>query len=177
MELQNLSLFGLLGRTVVVHTVSYFVVGWAAFVAFDYSAAFAEPGLAGFMRDTDHPLVRLGVLFQPVRGVLFGLAFFPLRSVLFGQRQGWAVTWLMLVMIGIFSTFGPSPGSVEGLIYTQGSPGRHLLGLVEVLLQSLLLSTLLFAWVTQPQRRWLGRTLVGLFVVAVLLPLLGALAG
>ncbi|MGA9522993.1 MAG: hypothetical protein WBV82_16110 [Myxococcaceae bacterium] len=176
MERDHISLGGVIARSAVVHTVTYFLVGFAAYLVFDYATVFNEPGLASYMRPTDDPLVRAGTLFQPLRGILFGLALYPLRSVLFERRNGWAVTWLVLVTIGIFSTFGPSPGSIEGFVYTTVPIGRQSWGLVEILVQSLLLSSLLFYWVRHPEKRWLSRVLVALFVVVMGLPALGLLA-
>lgn len=166
----------LLGKTVVIHTVTYFLVGIMAFTVFDYGTHFASPELAGLMRQTDDPLVRAGPLFQPIRGVLFALAFYPLREVVFGRPRGWLAMWAVLVLVGIFSTFGPAPGSVEGLIYTRLPLGLQLGGLVEVLLQSLLLSVGLFLWVRHPGRRWLNGVLVAAFLVVMALPALGLLA-
>ncbi len=177
MEHDHVTFIGVIARTAVVHTVTYFLVGFAAFLVFDYATVFAEPGLATYMRGTDDPLVRAGPLFQPLRGILFGLAFYPLRSVLFERRNGWAVTWLVLVTIGIFSTFGPSPGSIEGLIYTTVPVSRQAWGLVEILIQSLLLSSLLFYWVRHPGKRWLSWVLGVAFVIVMALPAMGLLAG
>ncbi len=176
MERDRISLMGVIAKSVVVHTVTYFLVGFAAYLVFDYATVFKEAGLASYMRPTDDALVRAGTLFQPLRGILFGLALYPLRSVVFERRNGWAVTWLVLVTIGIFSTFGPTPGSIEGLIYTTVPVDRQLWGLVEILLQSLLLSSLLFYWVRHPDKRWLRRVLVLSFALVMLLPTLGLLA-
>lgn len=163
-------------KTVVVHTVTYFLVGLAAFSAFNYTQAFAQPELHGFMRGTDDAIVRAGPLFQPLRGMLFALAFYPLREVLFARKNGWLVAWLLLVSIGIFSTFGPSPGSIEGMIYTTLPLDRHLGGMIEILAQSCLFSWLLHRWVTQPRSRWLNWPLIAAFVVVMVLPALGLLA-
>ena len=70
------------------------------------------------MRSPDDPLVMAGPLFQPVRGLLFGAVFYLLRDQYFGKRYGWLTMWVILVVIGMVSTFGPAPGSIEGLIYT-----------------------------------------------------------
>jgi hypothetical protein len=48
-----------------------------------------------------------------------------------------------LVVTGVVSPFGPAPGSIEGLIYSKLPVGSLWGGLLEVVLQSLLLSTLL----------------------------------
>ena len=163
-------------RTTVVHTVTYFFVGLLAFTLFNYSARFADPALSSFMRQTNDPLVAAGVLFQPLRGLLFGIVFYLLRDILFSTKNGWLVAWVTLVIVGIFSTFGPAPGSVEGLIYTKIPIEGQLGGLTEVLTQSLLLSALTVYWVRHSEVRWLNWVLSILFIVALLLPLLGLLA-
>jgi hypothetical protein len=174
MPARNRAFFELTVKTVVVHTVTYFIVGLIAFTIFDYSAKFAEPALAAFMRPTDDPIVALGPALQPIRGVLFALAFYPLWEPLFRRKNGWLVTWSLLVILGIFSTFAPAPGSVEGLIYTRLPFHSQLSGgLLEVLVQSFALAGLLYYWINHPQARWLNWVLGVLFAFAVLLPLLG----
>ena len=158
-------------KSAVVHTVTYFLAGFVAYLAFDYTALFAEAPFRYFMRQTSDPIVMAGPLFQPIRGLLFGCAFYLVREVVFRPR-GWIIIWTLLVVIGILSTFGPSPGSIEGMIYTTLPLAGHLRGLPEVVVQALLYALLLHAWVTTG-KRWLGRALVGAFVLALLLPALG----
>jgi hypothetical protein len=164
---------GLIGRTVVVHTVTYMVAGFLAYTLGHYEQTYSQPPLSYFMRPTSDPLVRAGILFQPIRGVIFALAFYPLRSVLFG-RNGWLVLWWLLVALGVLSPFGPAPGSVEGLVYTIVPPLSQVLSLWEVLLQSLLLSVILCYWVAHPGKRWLTWTLIAAFAVVMILPVLAA---
>ena len=80
-----------------------------------------------------------------------------------------------MLALGVFSTFGPAFGSVEGLIYTTIPLRSQLLGLWEVLLQSFLFSFILFRWVDQPEKRWLRWTLGTAFCIVLLLPVLGLL--
>ena len=75
-------------KTIIVHTVTYFVCGVLAYLILDYERWFAEPSVRTYMRQTDETLVMAGPLFQPLRGLLFAIAFYPLRSVLFGRRNG-----------------------------------------------------------------------------------------
>jgi hypothetical protein len=153
----------------VVHTVSYFIVGGLAYNLADYPGLFNEPSMREYMRPIDHPLVVSGVLFQPLRGVLFGLVFYALRDALFSRNNGWLVVWLALLVFGIFSTFGPTPGSIEGIIYTQVPLWIQLKGLPEILIQSLLLAYVSHYWVCHPDKKWLGRVLVGLFILVLLM--------
>jgi hypothetical protein len=166
---------GLALKTIVVHTVTYFVMGLLAFSLFHYANKFAHPNVRVLMRQTNDAWVMAGPLFQPIRGLLFALAFYPLREILFRKKNGWLVMWWVLVVIGILSTFGPSPGSVEGMIYTILPMWVHLNGLPEGLMQSLLFSVVLYYWVNHPQKRWLNWVLGVCFLLVLLLPALGLL--
>jgi uncharacterized membrane protein SpoIIM required for sporulation len=170
------SLSSLTLKTVIVHTVTYFVAGFLAYTLGGYEKTFSEPPLSYFMRPVSDALVMAGPLFQPVRGVIFALAFYPLRHVLFLERGGWVILWWLLLALGVFSTFGPAPGSVEGLVYTIIPPLDQMLGLWEVVLQSFLLSVLLYYWVNHPSKRWLTWTLGVAFGVVMILSLLGLLS-
>ncbi len=168
---------GLAVKTIVVHTVTYFVCGLLAFLILDYESNFADPNVRILMRQTDEPIVMAGPLFQPIRGLLFAVAFYPLRTVLFGRTLGWLAMWLVLVMVGILSTFGPSPGSVEGMIYTVFPIRLQLFGMSEVLSQALALSVILCHWVNHPGKRWLNWVLGVAFFLVLLLATLGLLLG
>ncbi|MXY23452.1 MAG: hypothetical protein F4Y45_02870 [Acidobacteria bacterium] len=173
----RLTLPGILARAAVVHTVTYFFAGVLAFTLFDYGTALAEPPLDGLMRSPDDPMVMAGPLFQPVRGLLFGAVFYLLRDQYFGRQYGWLTMWVVLVVIGTFSTFGPAPGSIEGLIYTTLPLSVQLgVGHIETAGQALALSGLLFYWVRYP-KRWLTWSLVGVFMIVMVLPTLGLLLG
>jgi len=173
----RLSFWGITLKTMVVHTITYFVMGLLAFVLLDYSRKFAKPDLALFMRQTDDPWVMAGPLFQPLRGILFGMVFFLLRDILFGRKNGWLVMWIMLVVVGILSTFGPSPGSIEGMIYTIWPIWDHITGWPEVMLQALLLSVILYYWVNHPEKKWLNWVLGVVFFLMLFFPALGLMIG
>lgn len=160
----------------VVHTVTYTVMGLLAYSLLDYSGRYADPDVRNFMRQTTDLWVMVGPLFQPIRGFLFGIAFYLLRDSLFGRRRGWLVLWAVLVIVGVLSTFGPAPSSIEGMLYTILPLSFHLVGLPEVLLQALLLAAILCYWVDHPERRWLTWVMVAAFVVLMAFPILGLLA-
>jgi hypothetical protein len=164
-------------KTVVAHTVTYFIMGLLAFVLFDYQGLYADTELRHLMRQTTEPIVMAGPLFQPLRGLIFGIAFVILRRSWLEQKNGWLRMWGVLVGLGILGTFGPSPGSIEGMVYTTLPIRLHLIGAPEVILQSLLLSVVVFYWVRHPEKRWLRWFLGAAFCLAVILPALGLLAG
>jgi len=163
--------------TIVVHTVTYTAVGILAFWLLGYAEFFATPDMARLMRPTTDPLIMAGPLVQPLRGAVFALAIYPLRAVVFGRPRGWLVLWGLFVALGIVSTFGPAPGSIEGLVYTTIAIPHHLHGLPEVLVQSALLAFGVTYLVEHPETRWLHRLMMAVCVVVLLLPLAGLLVG
>jgi hypothetical protein len=169
------TLSSLVVKTIVVHTVTYFIAGVLAYTINDYQTAYAKPPLSYFMRPTTDRIVMAGALFQPIRGIIFASVFYPFRNVLFAERRGWLILWWLLLALGVLSTFGPASGSVEGLIYTIIPWRSQLLGLWEVLLQSFLFSAILFYWVDHSRRRWLDWTLGAAFSIVVILAVLGLL--
>jgi hypothetical protein len=175
MDSRRVSLTGLTLKSLILHTVTYFLSGLVAANLFHYEGLFAIPSLAGFMRPYNDVWVMIGPLFQPLRGILFALALYPLRESLFNRKYGWLTTWGLLVIIGIFSTYGPAPASIEGMIYTQVPLWAHLRGLPEVLLQSLAYSLVLYYWVNHPEKRWISWVLVVMFCVLMSFPILGLL--
>lgn len=175
MEAKPLTLVTLLVKTVVVHTITYFLLGILAATFLNYAERFARPELICWMRPVSDPLVMAGVLFQPLRGIVFALAFFPLREQLFGKRNGWLLLWWLLVALGILGTFGPAPGSIEGLVYTTIPWLDQVTGWLEVVPQALLLALGLWLWVRYAEQRWLNWLLGVTFVIVMALPVLGLL--
>jgi hypothetical protein len=178
MEEKQIPLLGLTLKSIVSHTLTYFLVGLVASIAFNYSTDFARPELRTYMRQLGDPIIALGPALQPLRGILFALAFYPLREILFKKQNGWLRAWWLLIALGIFSTFGPAPGSVEGAIYTTLPIIDQFLsgGMLEILTQSFLFSALLYYWVNHPEKRWLNWLLGILFALVILMSAMGYLA-
>ncbi len=162
-------------KTSIVHTLTYFVMGLLASTFFNYADLFAQPYMAGWMRPTTDPLVMAGPLFQPVRGIIFALVFYPLRGIFFGKKAGWLIMGWTLVALGILSTFGPPPGSVEGMLYTVVPLPVQFRGWLEVVPQALLLSAILCYWVNHREQKWLSWAMGIAFVAIYLLLFAGLL--
>jgi hypothetical protein len=173
MQENRTTFLGLTFKTVIVHTVTYFGMGLLALTFLNYETRFAEPAVRLYMRQTNEPIVALGPALQFIRGILFALAFYPLREILFGRKNGWLVTWLLLVMLGVLATFGAAPGSVEGLLYTTFPVGLQLAGWLEIIPQAFLLSVILFYWVNHPDQKWLSWVLGILYILGIGFSILG----
>ncbi len=160
-------------RVTACHVVTYTIAGILAYTLFHYATTFESGDLANFMKPTSSKWVALGPAFQVVRGLIFAIALYPFRRVFLEERRGWLKLWGLLFGLGILSTYGPAPGSVEGIVYTKVPPLGQILGLREVVAQSLAFSLLLVAWYRRPHRAW-GIVLYSLAVVAVLMSVAGA---
>src|ERR1700690_1756991 len=130
----------LAAKTIVSHTLTYFIMGVLAAYFLNYAALMSRPESG--MRPITDPWVMAGPLFQPLRGVIFALVFYPLRDCLFGKKYGWLLMGWILIALGILSTFGAASGSIEGMVYTPLPIRIQLRGWLEVVPQALLPSAL-----------------------------------
>jgi hypothetical protein len=148
------------GRVTLVHFLSYSLVG-ALFFALGlnvivYYESNPDPAMQGYQeifRATDSVLVAAGPLFNIIRGLLFGLVLYPFRETLITRKWGWAYLWALFLVLALFSTIGPAPGSIEGLIYTRVPLSHHLLTPWEGVLQTLVFSLLLIRWEKSTSKR------------------------
>lgn len=166
---------GLSIKTITVHTVTYFIMGLLALTILDYRTAFETPITREYMRPVDDTIVALGPALQFIRGILFAVAFYPLREILFRRKNGWLITWLVLVMLGILSPFAAAPGSVEGLLYTKMPVALQISGWAEIMTQALLLSVILYYWVNHPEKKWIAWVLGIIYVLVWVFGILGVL--
>lgn len=163
-----------LWRVTASHTLTYFIFGLLAACLFDYRSWFETESLSGFMVSMDAPQVAAGPALQLIRGLLFALVLWPIHRAFLLRERGWLYLWLLFVGLAILGTAGPSPGSIEGLIYTQLPFFYNIFGLPEVLLQTLAFSLLLTLWYRYPQRWW-NRIMVPAILLIVLMSLMGYL--
>jgi hypothetical protein len=170
---RQITFLGLTVKTIVVHTVTYFIMGLLALAFLDYRTAFDSPITREYMRSVEDPIVALGPSLQFIRGILFAVVFYLLRDALFGRKNGWLIMWVMLVSLGILSTFAAAPGSVEGLLYTKMPVGLQISGWMEVMTQALLLSVILYYWVNHPEKKWLAWVLGIIFVLVIIFSIMG----
>lgn len=137
---------GFAGRAALIQTVTYFVFGLIMSNLFDYGSIFQQDVIRDFMRPIDSPATLLGPLLQPIRGLLFAIGLWPIRNTLLESKRGWLILWGIFIVFGILSTPAAAPSSLEGLIYSKLPLWYHLIGLPEMLLQTLAFSLLLTWW-------------------------------
>jgi hypothetical protein len=138
---------------IACHVVTYMLAGLLASNLLDYASRWQDPMFV-FMRPLDSPFVALGPAVQVIRGLVLGIVLYPFRSVFLGGDRGAIRLAMLLIGVGILSTYGPAPGSIEGFVYTRLSPGMHLFGMPEVIVQASAFSVLVVAWHARPHRAW-----------------------
>lgn len=161
-------------KTVVCHTVTYFVMGLLAYNLLNYKAII-DNACSG-MRPTTSLWLILGAPLQVFRGILFASIFYLFRERLFGVKNGWARMAWMLVGIGILGTFAAPGGSLEGFIYLTMPFTTQIKGYLEVVTQAVLLSVLLCYWVNHSGKKWISWALGTAYAIAAGLPMLALVA-
>jgi uncharacterized membrane protein YphA (DoxX/SURF4 family) len=157
------------------HMISYFLLGIIASSLLNYREIFENPPLSYLMKPIDSPWVALGPVLQVFRGLVFSIVLWFFKDNFLYQRYGWLKLWALIVGLCIVSTSGPTPGSIEGLIYTIIPVTSQLKGYLEVLPQTLLFSLLVVNWYKKPKKLWNTLSII-LVSIIVILCTLGFLA-
>ena len=126
-------------KVTATHTFTYFFCGLIFTQLLNYDDAYLE--FLGF-KPMDE-ISGLAIIFgQIVRGILLGIVVWWIKDSIIGKKLAWLRLWAILVILGIVSTYGPAPGSIEGLIYLApvDVPVNIVSSIFEVLLQPLLFS-------------------------------------
>jgi hypothetical protein len=138
-------------HVIVLHVATYLVFGFIFSRIFRYDALFQMDVIRDYMRSYESSMTSIigPFLMQPLRGLLLAVAIWPLRSFLLEKRNGWFVLWILFVVFGILSPPSAAPGSIEGVLYSRLPLWYHLIGLPEIMLQTLAFSFLILAWERQ----------------------------
>ncbi len=139
-------------RCISLHMLTYFIFGILAYFLLDYRKVFETTDLRYLMIPTTSPWVAAAPALQVFRGLLFALVLYPLAAEFIWRRNGALVLWGLFLGLAILGTCGPSPGSFEGLVFTKIPWQIQLLGLLEVVPQTLFFSLGLVWWCRKPAR-------------------------
>ncbi|MCL2081434.1 MAG: hypothetical protein FWH16_04970 [Oscillospiraceae bacterium] len=130
-----------LTRVMAAHVITYAVVTLLAMpMTFNYIDSMVE--LMG-IRPLDEINMGAVLIGQIIRGLLLGIVIWWIKDSIIGKKWAWLKLWAILVILGIFNTYGPTHGSIQGLIYLvpiEDIPVSASLGMLETLAQPLLFS-------------------------------------
>lgn len=132
-------------RIVATHVITYLFFGLVMSNLLGYEELFQREIIRDIMLPIDTNVL-LAIAMQPVRGLLFALALWPIWDVFINNKLGWLYLWGIYLVFGILSTTAAAPCSIEGILYTKLPLWYHLLGLPEIMLQTLTFSVLLVFW-------------------------------
>ena len=130
-----------IGKATIAHVFAYTVVTLIAIPRTINYIDFAVE-LLGF-KPLDEISIGAVLIGQIIRGVLFGIVIWWIKDSIIGKKLGWLKLWGILVILGIFNTYGPAHGSIQGLLYLapiENMPASMSLGILETLAQPLLFS-------------------------------------
>ncbi|MBN1697062.1 MAG: hypothetical protein JW881_06085 [Spirochaetales bacterium] len=131
-------------RVIVIHSVTYILCGLFFHQIFDYKGIFAIDVIKNFMRPVSDPAAMAGPFLQPIRGLFFAIGLWIVKPVWISKKNGWLVIWGIIFIFGILNTPAASPSSIEGFLYSRLPLWYHLMGYVEIGVQTLIFSILLF---------------------------------
>jgi len=129
-------------KVIITHVITYMVVGAIASQLLNYEDIVMD--FFGFkpMDEIKFSTILLG---QILRGFLLGMVIWWIKDSIINKKLAWLKLFVILVILGIFNTYGPAHGSIEGLIYLDTSrfeniPFSMSFSILEVLIQPLLFS-------------------------------------
>ncbi len=97
-------------------------------------------------RSEDDWIFQFAILFQIIRGMLYGIVLLLIRDSFLNKKLAWLRLWAIVTILCLFNTSSPAPGSIEGFIYLTPSNEPlifRLGGMLEILMQTLLFSVMI----------------------------------
>ena len=140
---QNEGKIKFFAKVIIIHVITYAVVALIAMpLTYSYAESMAE--LMGFkpLDEINMGAVLIGQIF---RGLLLGIVIWWIKDSIIGKKLGWLKLWAILIILGIFNTYGPAQGSIQGLIYLapiEDIPVSASFGMLEIMAQPLLFSVI-----------------------------------
>lgn len=129
-------------KVIIAHIITYIVVGAISSGLLNYEANLLE--IFGLRNPVEIGFLTI-VFAQIVRGFLLGIVIWWIKDSIIGKKLAWLKLWVILVILGIFNTYAPASGSIEGFVYLDFTrfgdlPPYMSLSALEVLVQPLLFS-------------------------------------
>ena len=128
-------------KVVIAHVFTYTLCGIIAMNLFSYWDWIHEQNN---WRGMDDIITQLALVFQILRGILYGIVILLLKDTIIYSKYGIIKLFVIMAILGFFNTPAPSPGSIEGFIFMkpqpQDAPPLNILigGHMEIFIQNLL---------------------------------------
>ena len=130
-----------IGKATIAHVITYWLV---AFIAMPLTINYIDYAVELMaLRPLDEINMGAVMIGQIIRGLLLGVVIWWIKDSIIGKKLAWLKLWAILVILGIFNTYGLAHGSIQGLIYLapiENMPARLNFGIFEIMIQVLLFS-------------------------------------
>jgi hypothetical protein len=135
-----------LKRFALVHVITYLTCGMIFMNLMNYQRELLTNQNFSHFRPMNSPIVQAAILFQFIRGGLFALILYPFREKIISSKLGWLMLFGVIWGLTCIGAVNATPGSIEGLIYTETGIKSHLIGMPEIITQALSFSFLFWWW-------------------------------
>jgi hypothetical protein len=103
-------------KIVITHFVTYTLCGMVFYKLNNYGE-WVKNDFPFAWRSNNSLIFRLAPVFQIFRGILFGIVLLLIKDSIIDTNFGFLKLFTILSIVGIFNTYGPAEGSIEGFIY------------------------------------------------------------
>ncbi len=135
-------------RFILLHVITYTVIGVIFFQLQDYENAFKIQEDFQLFRPMDHPLVVYSMFIQILRGIVLSIMIYPFYDFIINSKQGWLQLFIILFGLTVLGSLVFIPNfihkTVEGSFFQVIL--ENIIGLPEIIVQTLLFSWLLTRW-------------------------------
>lgn len=137
------NIYGFGGRFILVHVAVYSLI---AIIFINIQSLIPASQRVALDFFTPYSLGTMEIVTQVLRGAVMALVLYPFYDLIIKNRQGLLILFAALWGIVILGSLEPTPGSIEGMIYTVTTTAEHLLVLTAGAIQILLFSLLFLRW-------------------------------
>jgi hypothetical protein len=132
-------------KVVITHVVTYILCG-TVFYRLNNYGEWIKKDKPFVWRSMDSLIFKLAPVFQILRGILFGIVLLLIKDSIIDTNFGFLKLFSILTIVGLFNTYQPSHGSIEGFIYIKPdediSIRQDIGGFLEVLTQIFIFSVI-----------------------------------
>ncbi|MBE0447598.1 MAG: hypothetical protein IBX64_05800 [Actinobacteria bacterium] len=144
----------LMFKTIVVHSLTYSIVGGLYYQLVTHRYYVGETAVVDWlMRDPNSLWVQsLWLPAQVLRGILISIILYAIYDrIVELKNKGWMLISGLYLLVGWLSAAGPTPGSIEGIVYTKVPLDFQIISALEVIIQGLLLGLILNKWIQKTE--------------------------
>lgn len=146
-------------RFIILHVLTYTVIGVIFFQLQDYERAFKVQEYFELFRPLDHPLVMYSMFIQILRGAILVALLYPFHNSFMKEKRGWLLLFTILFGLTAFGSLVSIPNFIERITEVSFFQAvlENTVGLPEIIVQILLFSCLFIRWEKKRNKNYYKR--------------------